>query len=328
MSFPKASVIIPTYNRAQSLRLSLEALSASTYPHDCYEVIVVDDGSESLDQLKCNLRTPFPIRFLEQTNQGATVARNNGAQASQAEILIFLDDDIDLVPQAISSLVETLQNYQRALALGQMYPVHPGKEISSANATPNMEQPVNATPQPVLFTECFTGILAIWRSDFIEIGGFQDPTGGWPNWDDVDFGYRAHLKGYNILRCPKAIGYHRDYALLNLKTSCLRVERAAKSAARLFQRYPELFDYLPMFHDKTPISLHTDPPALILHKLSHIITAWKPILSGLEGIAWLSEKIAPWPRLLTPIHRWIHSGYIYRGYRRGLEEIHQQSEER
>lgn len=41
-----------------------------------------------------------------------------------------------------------------------------------------------------------TGLIAIKKSDFFGLGMFQDPTGGWPNWDDVDFGYRAVKVGF------------------------------------------------------------------------------------------------------------------------------------
>jgi len=41
---PHVSVIIPTYNRKDSLLRTLDSLSRQTYPAECFEVIVVDDG--------------------------------------------------------------------------------------------------------------------------------------------------------------------------------------------------------------------------------------------------------------------------------------------
>jgi hypothetical protein len=181
---------------------------------------------------------------------------------------------------------------------------------------------ITGNPCEVSFSECVTGILAIWQKDFQEIGGFQDPTGGWPNWDDVDFGYRASQKGFRLVYCPIAIGYHRDYSLKDLKTSCLRVERASRSAAKLFQRYPELYNHLPMFHDKSPISLMEDPPALLLQKFGHLLIAWKPVLSCLEIVVNLLENFAPSPAILIPLYRWINSSYILKGYRMGKKDIH------
>jgi len=54
--YPFVSVIIPTYNRREILKKCLSALLAQTYPHDRYEIIVIDDGStdgtrEMIEQL-------------------------------------------------------------------------------------------------------------------------------------------------------------------------------------------------------------------------------------------------------------------------------------
>jgi hypothetical protein len=67
------------------------------------------------------------------------------------------------------------------------------------------------------YLNCNTELLACKRSDFIEIGMLQDPTQGhgWPNWDDVDFGYRAYLKGFRLLQTGKAMGEHWDYSPSN-----------------------------------------------------------------------------------------------------------------
>ena len=121
-----------------------------------------------------------------------------------------------------------------------------------------------------------------------------------------------------MLRCPQAVGWHRDHSRANLKTSCLRTARAACSAVALFQKYPEIYQSLPMFHDKTPISLREDPPNVIVHKLFHAFTALPPLGWVLESLTSWLERITPRPTLLLPLYRWIISIYIYRGYRDGL----------
>jgi glycosyltransferase involved in cell wall biosynthesis len=86
---PKASVVVATYNGSRTLQNCLESLQRLNYPD--YEVIVVDDGSTD--------RTPevakrFPqVRYLRQTNQGLSAARNAGIRAARGEIVAFTDDD-------------------------------------------------------------------------------------------------------------------------------------------------------------------------------------------------------------------------------------------
>ncbi len=92
----KVSVIIPTFNRGQLLVKCLKSLSEQTYPHDQFEVIVVDDGStdNTEDLLKeINKQFPFAFLYLKQRNSGPAMARNLGAQAAKGFVLAFTDSD-------------------------------------------------------------------------------------------------------------------------------------------------------------------------------------------------------------------------------------------
>src|SRR5829696_3704016 len=91
---PTLSIIIPTYNRKDLLRETLNSLAQQTYPSNHFEVIIVDDGSTDGTAAIAAEAFPFILRYFWQSNQGDASARNLGAQQSQADILVFLDDDI------------------------------------------------------------------------------------------------------------------------------------------------------------------------------------------------------------------------------------------
>ena len=57
------SVIIPTYNRRDLLRETLNSLVQQTYPKNCFEVIVVDDGSTDGTEEIAAETFPFPLRY-------------------------------------------------------------------------------------------------------------------------------------------------------------------------------------------------------------------------------------------------------------------------
>ncbi len=93
------SVVIPTYNSAQTLARAIDSVLAQTYP--AHEIIVVDDGST--DGVREVLaRYDKQIIFLHQSNAGVSAARNNGASIATGKWLAFLDADDTFVPERLA----------------------------------------------------------------------------------------------------------------------------------------------------------------------------------------------------------------------------------
>ncbi len=83
------SVIIPTYNRFESLKRAIKSVLSQSYK--AYEIIVVDDGSEDLT---CKIKDEFKnIKYIYKSNAGVSSARNLGIQKASGEWVAFLDDD-------------------------------------------------------------------------------------------------------------------------------------------------------------------------------------------------------------------------------------------
>jgi glycosyltransferase involved in cell wall biosynthesis len=319
------SVIIPTYNRKASVLRTLDSLEPQTFPMDRLEVVVVDDGSTDDTSTIANRKYPFTFRYLHQKNQGATMARNHGAATSQAEILVFVDDDITISPHTLEAFAEKCIQRSKVLATGTI------RKRSSENES--VYTPVVLTMAShsliardeveVHFVNCNLELLACKRSDFYEIGMFQDPTEGhgWPNWDDVDFGYRAHLKGYKLLGTNKAMAEHWDYSIANRNAACQRLYRTGRSAVWLFNRHPDLQPFIPMLHDKTPLAWGQDPPRLIARKLARQIVSSPLVLRGMVKLVSLLEKHYPSPFVLRRFYNLLHGANLFQGYRAGLREF-------
>jgi GT2 family glycosyltransferase len=173
------------------------------------------------------------------------------------------------------------------------------------------------------FVECNTELLACKRSDFLALGMLQDPTNGrgWPNWDDVDFGYRAHRSGFRLLRSAMASGEHWDYSISNRQVACRRWYRASKSAAWLFKRHDELRQHIPMLKDKTPLVWGQDSPKLIVRKVARRFMSSKPILLGMEQVVDFLERRYPSPSLLRRLYHWLQGAYMFQGHQAGLREL-------
>lgn len=110
------SVVIPTYNRRDTLQQCLASVTHQTYSN--YEVIVVDDGStDSTDEM---IRWRFPdVRYIRQrTNHGPAAARNLGIEVARGEIVAFTDDDCQLPPEFLSRIVEGYYRYSEVAGVG------------------------------------------------------------------------------------------------------------------------------------------------------------------------------------------------------------------
>lgn len=89
---PKFSIVIPVFNRAS---LVMDTIN-SVFNQRCeaYELIVVDDGSsDSLENHLSDVISSKKLKYVYQSNQGVSSARNRGAVLANGEYLLFLDSD-------------------------------------------------------------------------------------------------------------------------------------------------------------------------------------------------------------------------------------------
>lgn len=323
---PLLSIIIPTHNRPEALKRTLASLAEQVLPGNLdpgkFEVLVIDNGAENPDFARSLSRQigsspyPFELNLLRHDQPGPTQARNLGAQTSRAELLVFLDDDICIAPTGLAALFAHSQQGEKTIYLGAL--TLPDEILRTSPFARAFVEPLQAADHEVHYTLCKTGLLALPKTDFFNLDMFQDPTGGWPNWDDVDFGYRAHRRGYGFQVCVEAVGIHWDYAARSLTQAALRLERAGASAVRLFQVYPDLQHELPMFRDMLPYNPSREDSRLKRRKFARRLASSQPMLWSLEQIARLLEAVHLPPVYLRNWYTWVIGGYIYRGVQKGI----------
>jgi len=112
------SIIIPIYNGKKTIKKTLRSILNQSYKN--YEVIAVNDGSSdnSLEILKSfsNNFWDRKIRYkiVNQKNQGAPSARNNGFSESRGEYLFFCDADVVLRKNCLQIMLDTLEKNPNA----------------------------------------------------------------------------------------------------------------------------------------------------------------------------------------------------------------------
>lgn len=110
MSTPSVSIIIPLYNADRYIKTCLNSVLRQTYKD--IEIILIDDGSTDTSS---KIVDEFAIKdnrisVIHKNNEGASIARNTGIEASNGEYLFFLDADDYLDDYCIEKLVKTAQN--------------------------------------------------------------------------------------------------------------------------------------------------------------------------------------------------------------------------
>lgn len=101
------SVVIPTYNRADSIARAIHSVIEQT--HQNLEIIVVDDASQDdTSTVVNNIRDPRIRYYRHQTNQGGSAARNTGIKASEGKLIAFLDSDDIWLPDKLELQLQAI----------------------------------------------------------------------------------------------------------------------------------------------------------------------------------------------------------------------------
>lgn len=123
-----ASIIVPTFNRADLLPKALQSLICQSIPPDRFEIIVVDNGSTDgtravVDQcIRSN--TKHQIRYIYDPEPGLLTGRHRGAQEARSSILCFVDDDIEAEPDWLQEVLRTFEDPTIHLVGGKCLPIY------------------------------------------------------------------------------------------------------------------------------------------------------------------------------------------------------------
>lgn len=111
---PRVALVIAAHNAAHYLGATLRSVQAQSL--DDFEIFVVDDGSsDTTGSVAYALRDPR-IRLISIPKSGVSAARNRGLAACRAPLVVFLDADDLLPPDALARMVETLDAHPDRVA--------------------------------------------------------------------------------------------------------------------------------------------------------------------------------------------------------------------
>lgn len=241
------AVVIPTYRRPGALARTLHALAQQPGAADA-EVIVCDDGSpeeDAAEYRRIASGSLLKVTLLRQENAGPAAARNRGAQATRAPLVVFLDDDCAPASGFLEAHGRDRLSEERVAVLGHVLwaphlRVTPFMEMVTRGAQLNYD--AIADPSRVPFT-CFnTANCSIWRADLERAGWFDETMPRYAAMEDTEFAYRLVQSQTRIVYRREAVVYHEHE--VELAPYLQRQRRAGRAAVEVATRHPELFDVI------------------------------------------------------------------------------------
>lgn len=241
MSTPLLSVIIPTRNRAELLRGSLESLACQTLPPDKFEVIVIDDGATDATRDVClAFSSRMQVTYFYVEHSGISAAKNLGIFASRAPILLFFDDDDVAAPTLLREHLAAHRQYPQeqmaVLGYTTWAPALPVTEVMNyvMNVGRLLFCYAMADGQKLDFTFFWGGRSSCKRAFLAQHGVFRHALRS--ILEDIELGYRLSKQGLQVVFRRNAVQYMNRP--ITFDEFCRRCERQGHSQYLFGRLYP------------------------------------------------------------------------------------------
>lgn len=244
---PLVSIIISNFNGKDLLKCCLDSLMKLNYPQ--FEVIVVDAGS--IDGAPVMVEKDFPsVKVIREKKIGIGEAINIGISQSAGEIIVFdLNNDDVVSPDWLTHLVDTLMSSPKIgivggrRYLGDTNKYYAGSRIIMGVFVPRKREKVDTETYNDRTEVETVGVIAT-RRDVLEKIGLLDED-YYIYGEDIDFCIRARKMGYQVVKVPEAVLWHRQGATIGQRTP-LRLHYLARSRIRLISKHYPIYKKIPI----------------------------------------------------------------------------------
>ncbi|MBI2628922.1 glycosyltransferase family 2 protein [Candidatus Pacearchaeota archaeon] len=272
----KVSILIPAYNEEEGIARTIESALSLDYPRDKLEIIVVDDGShdDTYKIAKTFISSKNSIvKVFTKKNNGKASALNFGIEKSKGEIIVSMDADSFVNPDALKKMVYFFKN----------------KEVMSVSPSMGVYKPKNILERiqhieyymGVFLRKSFATVNAIhitpgafsaYRKEFfLKHGGYDEKN----ITEDLEVALRIQRYGYIIENAPKAVAY----TIVPKTFRPLMIQRRRWYVGLI----NNLWEYKDLISPKKgPLGLVVLPVAIITVILSLILTVYSIIRSLIQ----------------------------------------------
>jgi poly-beta-1,6-N-acetyl-D-glucosamine synthase len=203
------TILIPAYNEEKGMKKTIESALALDYPKHKLEIIVIDDGSKDKTYeiaKKFESNSHPKIKVLTKKNGGKGTALNFGIKRSKGEIIITMDADTAVQPDALKKMVGYFSTSKKVMCVSpsmgiykpknfwqriQQIEYHMGVFLRKSFASVNA---IHVTP----------GAFSAYKKTFFDkYGDFDEGN----LTEDLELALRIQVKGYAIENSPESVAY-------------------------------------------------------------------------------------------------------------------------
>lgn len=220
---PSVSIIIPCHNHRGLTEACLDSLMSTLPVGVPAEAVLVDDASsgDTANFLRQRCRTDSRLRFVRhQRNRGFVESCNHGAKEATGDYLVFLNNDVVLLPGWLPPLLRVFHAFENTGAVGAklLSPdgvlqeagalvFQDGSALNFGRGDTNPEDPLYGFVREVDY--CSGALLATPRKLFLQLGGF-DKFYSPGYYEDTDYCFRLRQQGYRVFYQPESAVVHSE----------------------------------------------------------------------------------------------------------------------
>lgn len=260
------SVVIPTYNRLDTLQHVVATLLAQDLAADRYELLVCDsNSSDGTAEYMARMEAAYPrVRRLPGAYGGRAAARNAGIRAADGEIVLFNDADILASPNLLSTHLKRHRERAGIAVVGLEVQVKDLAEYVYKRDHPHARGHLHPPSRKRLSWLYFlTGNASVRRADLLRAGCFDEDFTGYGH-EDLELGYRLERLGIEIRYEPNAVNYHCQAVAYEDQKEKMRL--AGRSTARFYRKHRDFEVMLKL--GMTPVSLGAHA---LLTRMPHLL---------------------------------------------------------
>ncbi len=196
----EVSVVIPTLNEEAVIARCLESLARQTFPHDAFEAIVVDNGSQDRTiAMALDFQGTLKLRVLDREGVPVSALRNFAAAEARGRFLAFLDADCIAPPDWLEQAMAPL-SAEGCGVIGAHYTIPPDSSWVARAWYGDMR-----TQKRGRVSYVPAGTMLASRELFLELGGFDETIS---TSEDCEFCQRVSEAGFPVEGIPSLSVVH------------------------------------------------------------------------------------------------------------------------